>query len=198
MSFGITLLASLSAPLCCSESVDSEFRICEFIPETACALLRVFFLYSESISGLDALHIVFNCGVCAHLANRAATDSFSWSHDPYTLAFKARPSLTDVGLLSVSLSLSLSLSFAVARPLFSDTTFLPTGDRKSWLPVGPTGSSMLSLAAGWRFRDGLNQTFGVSFCGHVWSLWCRSCELVGALTRWSRKSIAECVCGFSG
>ena len=42
--------------------------------------------------------------VSAHLANRASfnstTDSFSWGHDPCTRACKARPSMTDVGLLS--------------------------------------------------------------------------------------------------
>ena len=64
----VSLLASLSASSCCSESEDSEIRICEFIPATACVLSRVFFLYSESISGLDALHK----WVCAHLANRAS------------------------------------------------------------------------------------------------------------------------------
>ena len=41
----VTLLVSLSASLCCSESVDPEFRICEFIPATACVLLRVFSLF---------------------------------------------------------------------------------------------------------------------------------------------------------
>ena len=37
------LLASLSDSSCCSESEDSEIRICEFIPATACVLSRVFF-----------------------------------------------------------------------------------------------------------------------------------------------------------
>ena len=87
------LLASLSASLCSSESVDSELRICELTPATACVLLRVFFsilrccsesedsvyqncefstatacvlshvffsMYSEFISGQDALHTVLN------------------------------------------------------------------------------------------------------------------------------------------
>ena len=44
----VLLLASLSDSSCCSESEDSEIRICEFIPATACVLSRVF-LYSESI-----------------------------------------------------------------------------------------------------------------------------------------------------
>ena len=38
----------------------SEF---EFIPATACVLLRVFFLYFEFISGFDALHTVLNSGL---------------------------------------------------------------------------------------------------------------------------------------
>ena len=58
MSYGICQLASLFASLCCSESEDSEIRICEFKPATACVLLRVFFLYFEFISGFDALHTV--------------------------------------------------------------------------------------------------------------------------------------------
>ena len=36
------------------------FRICEFISATACVLSHVFSLYSEFISGLDALHTVLN------------------------------------------------------------------------------------------------------------------------------------------
>ena len=39
----VTLLASLSDSSCCSESEDSEVRICEFTPATACVLSRVFF-----------------------------------------------------------------------------------------------------------------------------------------------------------
>ena len=58
----VSLLASLSASLCCSESVDSEFRICEFIPATACVLLRVFFLHFEFNSRFDALHTVLSSG----------------------------------------------------------------------------------------------------------------------------------------
>ena len=41
----------------------------------------------------------------------AVTDSFSWGHDPFTHACKARP-LTDVGWTFLSVSLSLSLSKA--------------------------------------------------------------------------------------
>jgi len=41
----VTLLASLAASSCCSESEDCEIRICEFIPATACVLSRVFSLF---------------------------------------------------------------------------------------------------------------------------------------------------------
>ena len=58
----VLLLASLSASLCCSESEDSEIRICQFISATACVLLPVFFLYFEFISRFDALHTVLNSG----------------------------------------------------------------------------------------------------------------------------------------
>ena len=57
----VPFLASLSASLCCSESEDFEIRICEFIPATACVLLRVSFSF-EFISRFDALHTVLNSG----------------------------------------------------------------------------------------------------------------------------------------
>ena len=71
----VPLLASLSASLCCSESVDSELRICEF----TCVLLRV--IFSILSSSHDSMHCTLSLTVCsAHLANRAsfisATDSF--------------------------------------------------------------------------------------------------------------------------
>ena len=76
-------------------------------------IIHVSFQFSEFTSGQDALPTVLNSGVCAHLAKRASfnstTDSFSWGHDHFTLACKARPSFDGCGtLLSVSLSLSLS------------------------------------------------------------------------------------------
>ena len=56
----------------------------------------VFFLYSEFISGLDALHTVPNSGFVHTLpieqASTAQQILFSWGHDPCTLACKARPS----------------------------------------------------------------------------------------------------------
>ena len=83
----VSLLASLFVSLCCSESEDSEIRICEFIPATACVLLRVFFLYFEFISGFDALH---NSGFVHTLPIEQASSAqqilFQRGHDPYTLA----------------------------------------------------------------------------------------------------------------
>ena len=108
--------ASLSDSSCCSESEDSEIRICEFIPATACVLSRFFFfLYSESISGPDALHTVHNSGFVHTLPKEQASSVqqilFLRGHDPYTLACKARPSFDGCRTyLSVSLSLSLSSS----------------------------------------------------------------------------------------
>ena len=58
----VSLLASLSASLCCSESVDSELRICEFTPTTACVMFHVFFQFPEFTSRQDALPTVFNSG----------------------------------------------------------------------------------------------------------------------------------------
>ena len=50
------------------------------------------------------------CTPCQRASFISKTDSFSWGHDPYTLACKARPSFDGCGTsLSVSLSLSLSL-----------------------------------------------------------------------------------------
>ena len=101
---------------CCSESEDSEIRICEFSAATAfvCYLVS-FFLFSEFTSGLDALHTVPNSGFVHTLPKEQALPAqqilFSWSHDPCTRACKDRPSFYGCRTsLSVSLSLSLSLS----------------------------------------------------------------------------------------
>ena len=51
----VPLLASLSASLCWSESVDSEFRICEFIPAIACVLIRVFFSILSSSQDCEVM-----------------------------------------------------------------------------------------------------------------------------------------------
>ena len=66
----VTLLTSLFDSLCCSESEDSEIRICEFIPATVCVLSRVF----ESISGPDALHTVLNSGFVQAFTSRQILD----------------------------------------------------------------------------------------------------------------------------
>ena len=88
-------------------------RICEFSTATACVLSHVFFLCILS-SSQDKMHCTLSLTVCTctpcHWASfNSTTDSFSWGHDPYTLACKARPSFDRCGTsLSVSLSLSLS------------------------------------------------------------------------------------------
>ena len=98
----VSLLASLFVLLCCSESVDSELSICEFTPATACVLLRVCFSIFEVISRLGAMHTVLNRGFVHTLPKEQVSPAqqilFWRGHDPYTLACKARPSLTDVGL----------------------------------------------------------------------------------------------------
>ena len=89
--------------------------ICEFSTATACVLSHAFFLCILS-SSQDKMHCtlsltVCTCTPCQRASFNSTTDSFSWGHDPYTLACKARPSLDRCGTsLSVSLSLSLSLS----------------------------------------------------------------------------------------
>ena len=102
----VPLLASLSDSSCCSESEDSEIRICEFIPATACVLSRVFFfffLYSESISGLDALHTVHNSGFVHTLPKEQASSAqqilFWGVMTPTLLLVRPGLHLTDVGLL---------------------------------------------------------------------------------------------------
>ena len=69
-------------------------------------------LYFEFIARLDALHSVLN-SLYLH-ANEQASPAkqilFSWGHDPYTLACKARPSFDGFGT-SQSVSLSLPLPF---------------------------------------------------------------------------------------
>ena len=76
----------------CFDGVAPNPRILRFDG----VLSRVFFLYSEFISGLDALHTVPNSGFVHTLpieqASTAQQILFSWGHDPYTLACKARPS----------------------------------------------------------------------------------------------------------
>ena len=80
-----------------------------------CLVLFFFFLYSESVSGLVALHTVPNSGFVHTLPTEQVSSPqqifFLRGHDPYTLACKARPSFDGCRTsLSVSLSLSLSLS----------------------------------------------------------------------------------------
>ena len=83
---------------------DSEIRICEFIPVTACVLSRVF-LYSESISGLEALHTVHNSGFVHTLPKEQASSAqqilFCGVMTPTLLPVRPGLLLTDVGLLWV-------------------------------------------------------------------------------------------------
>ena len=52
---------------------------------------------------------VCTCTTCQWASFNSTTDSFSWGYDPYTLAWKARPSFDWCGtFLTVSLSLSFS------------------------------------------------------------------------------------------
>ena len=89
-------------------------RICEFSSATACVLSHVFVPCILS-SSQDSMHCtlsltVCKCTPCQRASFNSTTDSFSWCHDPYTLACKARPSFDRCWtFLSVSLSLSLSL-----------------------------------------------------------------------------------------
>ena len=98
----VPLLASLSDSSYCSESEDSEIRICEFIPATACVLSRVFF-YSESISGLNALHTVHNSGFVLSLPKEQASSAqqilFCRVMTPTLLPVRPGLHLTDVELL---------------------------------------------------------------------------------------------------
>ena len=99
----VPLLAFLSDSSCCSESEDSEIRICEFIPATACVLSSVFFLYSESIAGLDALHTAANSGFVHTLPKEQASPAqqipFCGVMTPTLLPVRPGLHVTDVGLL---------------------------------------------------------------------------------------------------
>jgi len=98
----VPLMASQSASLCCSESEDSEIRICEFIPATAC-VFSCLFLYFEFISGFDALHTVPNSGFVHTLpieqASTAQQILFRGVMIPTLLLVRPGLHLTDVGFL---------------------------------------------------------------------------------------------------
>ena len=81
---------------CCSESVDFVFF--EFVnsaqQQLVCYLISFFCILSSS---QDSMHCTLSLTVCKYTPCQRAscnstTDSFSWGHDPYTLACKARPS----------------------------------------------------------------------------------------------------------
>ena len=99
-------------------------------------LLWLFVSFLRTARTLSPLHSVHKQFVPAHLANEQATSAkqilFLWSHDPYTLACKARPSLDGCGTsLSVSLSLSLSLSFGFFLRFSWFLSFRCVGDLNS-------------------------------------------------------------------
>ena len=132
---------------CCSKSEDSVINL--RIQHSNCLWPLFLLSFTCTLSSSHvSMHYTLSMTVCTHLANSASPISFdilffSWGHDPYTLACKARPSFDGCGTsLSVSLSLSLSLSFSpppppptlfpqclssrktVARPSFSITEHL--------------------------------------------------------------------------
>ena len=81
--------------------------LCLLVLLSACVIFHVFFQFSETTSGQDASPTVLNSRF-VHTLPKVQADSFSWGHDPFTLACKARPSFDGCGTsLSVSLSLSL-------------------------------------------------------------------------------------------
>ena len=83
-------------------------EFCEFSTATACVLSHVFFFCLLS-SSQDKMHCALSLTVCTgapcqRASFNSTTDSFSWVHDPYTLACKARPSFDRCGTsLSVPL-----------------------------------------------------------------------------------------------
>ena len=114
----------------CSESEDSailNLRIQH--SNSLCGLMSLLFSCSLS-SPQDLMHCTLSLTVCTCTPCQCAsfistTDSFSWGHDPYTVACKARPSFDGCGTsLSVSLSLSLSLSLSMQFALRGDCVAL--------------------------------------------------------------------------
>ena len=137
--------------------------------------------------------------ISAHLANRAslisATDSFfSRCPDPYTHACEARPLLTDVGLLWVSLSLS---SIEVWQEALCPNRFLtPRWCRCSWYIM----PGIMRLPRNWRIAKKLLRR---NKQGQTLKNWRNVCatreleELILTLVWWitqdfrSRKCISE-------
>nr|ABV22375.1 unknown [Noctiluca scintillans] len=54
---------------------------------------------TESLMHCTLSLTVCRCTPCQRASFNSTTDSFSWGHDPYTLACKAGLHLTDAGLL---------------------------------------------------------------------------------------------------
>ena len=90
---------------------------------------------------------VCKCTPCQRASFNSTTDSFSWCHDPYTLACKARPSTDRCWTsLSVSLSLSLSLSKPVIcrHPIFCNIYHLNMSSAKR---LGAASESSCSMSS---------------------------------------------------
>ena len=92
------------------------FCVFEFVnsaqQQLVCYLMSFFCILSSS---QDSMHCtlsltVCKCRPCQRASFNGTTDSFSWGHDPYTLACKARPSF-DRCWTSLGVSLSLSQFF---------------------------------------------------------------------------------------
>ena len=87
-------------------------------------VISCFFLYILS-SSQDKMYCQLSltvciCTPCQRASFNSTTDSFSWGHDPYTLACKARPSFDRCGTsLSVSLSLSPRCRFGRSMQCFT-------------------------------------------------------------------------------
>ena len=125
---------------CCSESEDSVYENLGIQHSNSlCVISCLFSMYSEFISGQDALHTVLTvctCTPCQRASFNSATDSISWGRDPYTLACKARPSFDRCGT-SPSVPLSLSL-------------FSLRDGETVWTTTGPYG--LMSFWSTWTRR----------------------------------------------
>ena len=94
-------------------------------------------------SSQDLMHCtlsltVCKCTPCQRASFNSTTDSFSWGHDPYTLACKARPSSDRCWTsLSVSLSLPLSLHWDLFLPITGLAQQLRQPSKNTWFVPCP-------------------------------------------------------------
>ena len=94
---------------CCSESEDSAiYNLRIQHSNSLCGLMSLLFFSCSLSSSQDLMHCtlcltVCTCTPCQRASFNSTIDSFSWGHDPYTLACEARPSFDGCGTsLSVS------------------------------------------------------------------------------------------------